>query len=174
MPEWPGLLSPDSRLRTETSAGHRASLPPAQLSGSGSSLHIYDGDTIAIKGQRIRFKGMDTPESAQRCELDGKAYACGDRATAELRQLIGAQTVTCSSEGRDKYKRILAYCKAGDINLNRTMVELGWAVSYGLYQREEADARKNQRGLWAGKFERPAKWRKVNSQNYNNRNQSAQ
>lgn len=54
------------------------------------------------------------------------------------------------------------------------MVELGWAVSYGLYQREEADARKNQRGLWAGKFERPAKWRKVNSQNYNNRNQSAQ
>ena len=162
MPEWRGLLSPDSPFRPENSADNRASQAPAQLSGRGSSLHIYDGDTIAIQGHRIRFKGMDTPESAQSCELDGKAYACGDRATLELRKLIGNQTVACTSEGRDQYKRILAYCKAGDIDLNRTMVETGWAVSYGLYQREEADARKNKRGLWAGEFERPAKWRKNN------------
>ncbi|MDM7851667.1 thermonuclease family protein [Pseudochrobactrum kiredjianiae] len=172
MPDWPGLLSPDSPFRPESSATNRTQPAPAQLSGRGSSLHIYDGDTIAIQGQRIRFKGMDTPESAQSCDLNGKAYACGDYATAELRKLIGGQTVTCTSEGRDQYKRILAYCKAGDIDLNRTMVAQGWAVSYGLYQREEADARKNKRGLWAGNFERPAKWRKNNQPRYNDRNQS--
>ncbi len=162
MPDWPGLLSPDSPFRPENSANNRSQPAPAQLSGRGNSLHIYDGDTIAIQGQRIRFKGMDTPEAAQSCTLDGKAYACGDRATAELRKLIGGETVTCTSEGRDQYKRILAYCSAGTTDLNRTMVETGWAVSYGLYQREEADARKNKRGLWAGEFERPAKWRKNN------------
>ena len=145
---------------------------PAQLSGRGSSLYIYDGDTIAIQGLRIRLKGMDTPETQQNCQLDGKDYACGRTATTELRKLIGNQTVTCTADGRDRYDRILAFCKAGETDLNRTLVEKGWAVSYGLYQREEADARKNKRGLWAGDFEKPGKWRQINQSRTNDRNPS--
>lgn len=176
MPQWAEQVSGSGNQRSGTSTGtsdnNRSAPVPAQLSGRGSSLYIYDGDTIAIQGQRIRFKGMDTPESKQSCQLNGKDYACGDTATAELRKLINGQTVTCTSEGRDQYKRILAYCKAGETDLNRTMVELGWAVSYGLYQREEANARKNKLGLWAGEFERPAQWRRNNQPRYNDRNRS--
>jgi len=40
------------------------------------------------------------------------------------------------------------------------MVEQGWAVSYGDYQREERDARRNRLGIWAGQFEQPSLWRK--------------
>lgn len=147
---------------------------PAELSGQGSALYIFDGDTIALNGQRIRFRGMDTPETKQSCKLQGKDYACGNTATAELRKLIGKQTVTCISDGRDRYNRILAFCKAGNVDLNRTLVEQGWAVSYGLYQREEAQARKEKRGLWAGEFERPSKWRQNNRTTQNNRKTSVQ
>lgn len=132
------------------------------VSGSGSALRINDGDTITLDGQRIRFKGMDTPETKQNCALNGKKYACGRRATEALRNLIGNKTVTCTTEGKDRYNRILAFCKAGDIDLNRSLVQQGWAVAYGMYQREEAQARKEKRGLWAGRFERPGKWRQNN------------
>lgn len=135
---------------------------PQQLTGRGKDLYIFDGDTIALHGQRIRLKGMDTPETQQQCRLQDKNYLCGRSATDALRKLIGNQTVVCTTDGRDQYNRILAFCKAGDIDLNRALVEQGWAVSYGLYQREEAQARKNQRGLWAGTFERPSKWRQNN------------
>lgn len=132
---------------------------PSQIRGTGKSLDVYDGDTIALNGQRIRLKGMDTPEMKQSCRLEGKDYACGQQARRQLIRLIGNDTVTCTTDGYDRYQRILAFCSAGNTDLNRTLVEQGWAVSYGLYQREEANARKNKRGLWAGEFERPAKWR---------------
>ncbi len=132
---------------------------PATLTGHGRELYIFDGDTIALHGQRIRLKGMDTPEGKQSCKANGKTYPCGDYATAALRKLIGNQAVTCTSDGRDKYNRILGFCRAGETDLNRTLVQQGWAVSYGLYQKEEAQARKAGLGLWAGEFERPSKWR---------------
>lgn len=161
MPQWMG--------NTPNSNNPRNEAPPSELSGQGSSLRIFDGDTIAIQGQHIRLKGMDTPETQQNCQLQGKDYACGRSATAALRKLIGRQTVTCTSEGRDRYNRILGFCKAGEIDLNRTLVEQGWAVAYGLYQREEAQARKDKRGLWAGNFERPRQWRQNNKQGYHDR-----
>ncbi len=33
---------------------------------------VIDGDTIEVHGQRIRFHGIDAPESRQLCRLDGK------------------------------------------------------------------------------------------------------
>lgn len=139
--------------------GQTHTAPPAILTGRSTELYIYDGDTIALHGQRIRLKGMDTPENKQSCKAHGRIYPCGDYATAALRELIGNQTVICIAEGRDKYNRILAFCGAGETDLNRTLVQQGWAVSYGLYQKEEAQARKAGRGLWAGEFERPSRWR---------------
>lgn len=173
VPHWMDTTSGNNKPN-QYSSTNRNEAPPAELSGRGSALYIFDGDTIALNGQRIRFKGMDTPETQQSCKLEGKDYACGRTATAELRKLIGNQTVTCISDGRDRYNRILAYCKAGDIDLNRTLVEQGWAVSYGLYQREEAEARKAKRGLWAGEFEKPGKWRQNNRTTNNDRNKTTQ
>ena len=35
---------------------------------------VIDGDTIDIHGQRIRFHGIDAPESNQMCEAGGVSY----------------------------------------------------------------------------------------------------
>src|SRR5262245_58713704 len=38
---------------------------------------INDGDTITLKGERIRLVGIDAPEYNQTCAKDGATYACG-------------------------------------------------------------------------------------------------
>ncbi|TIX83588.1 MAG: thermonuclease family protein, partial [Mesorhizobium sp.] len=39
---------------------------------------VVDGDTIEIHGERIRFNGVDAPESSQLClDVKGKKYRCG-------------------------------------------------------------------------------------------------
>lgn len=82
--------------------------------------------------------------------------------------LIGDRPVRCDVLGRDRWKRALAVCRAGEVELNREMVRLGWAVAYyprsGVegphYDAEEAEAEAAQRGLWSGAFVRPEERRR--------------
>ncbi|WP_420409754.1 thermonuclease family protein [Hoeflea sp.] len=122
---------------------------------------MIDGDSLAMGERRLRLKGIDAPELAQRCRRDSIEYACGSEARSRLRELIGGQGVSCLSEGVDRYGRDLVRCKAGDRDLNRIMVRSGHAVSFGDYGEEEAAARQHRAGLWAGEFDRPREWRAV-------------
>ena len=47
---------------------------------------VIDGDTIEVRGQRIRLHGIDAPESRQLCYLDGKPWQCGKDAANALRE----------------------------------------------------------------------------------------
>ncbi|MFB9794499.1 hypothetical protein [Shinella granuli] len=48
---------------------------------------VIDGGTIEISGERIRFNGIDAPESWQICQdEDGADYRCGKEAA--MRELI--------------------------------------------------------------------------------------
>ncbi len=49
---------------------------------------VIDGDTLEIHGQRIRFHGVDAPESRQLCRLDGKPWQCGKDAASALADKI--------------------------------------------------------------------------------------
>ncbi len=43
---------------------------------------VIDGDTIEIHGERIRFNGIDAPESRQLCQdAQGQDYRCGQVAS---------------------------------------------------------------------------------------------
>ncbi|AIJ58767.1 thermonuclease family protein [Brucella abortus] len=122
--------------------------------------YIIDGDTVVLGKTHIRLKGIDAPEIGQSCEGAHGTYDCGGEARNKLRARIGRASIRCESSGRDRYDRFLARCFLGETDLNQWMVQEGWAVSYGNYQRDEADARRDKRGIWAGKFERPSRWRK--------------
>jgi len=121
--------------------------------------HVADGDSITLNGERIRLKGIDAPELDQLCLRHGETYECGREAKRELQRLIGGSQVSCRGDGRDQYDRLLGTCSAGEIELNKAMVESGWALAYGEYETVEVRARLADRGLWQGSFDRPKEWR---------------
>ncbi|WP_378950573.1 thermonuclease family protein [Mesorhizobium sp. ANAO-SY3R2] len=122
---------------------------------------INDGDSITLGTERIRLRGIDAPEYSQTCRNDGEAYPCGRRSREALTKLVAGRQVTCTGWERDRYGRLLGECSAGGIDLNRTQVETGWAVAYGDYGAEEAVARRDRLGIWAGEFDRPREWRRT-------------
>lgn len=124
---------------------------------------VVDGDSLTIGALRIRLEGIDAPELGQTCGmLEGGDYPCGRAAREALVRLVGGGPVTCEARRRDRYDRLLAHCEAHDgVELNRAMVEQGWAVAYGGYADAEREARDAGRGVWAGTFERPQDWRRV-------------
>jgi endonuclease YncB( thermonuclease family) len=126
---------------------------------------VKDGDTISINEYKIRLSHVDSPELKQQCEdksthLD---YNCGIEARDFLQELIKNQEVTCYKEKIDIYRRILAECFAGDININQYMVSSGHAVLYRTdktYKEEQSEAKLEERGVWHSYFELPWIWRK--------------
>ena len=133
---------------------------------------VVDGDTITINNTKIRFSGIDAPESyfygmTQYCEKpNGKIWACGKKATAALKELIGKNEVECSDEGNDKYGRTLSICYANGVDLQSEMVRSGMAVAYirysTRYENEMIEAMTNRAGIWSGDFLDPEDWRRQN------------
>jgi endonuclease YncB( thermonuclease family) len=125
---------------------------------------IIDGDTISIAGTHIRLEGIDAPESDQTCaDSKGRTWNCGKAAVAELRAHIAGRELTCQRRALDRYKRVLALCTLPDgTDINAWMVRQGWALAYGFaktYAPEEAEAQAAKRGIWAGAFATPWRWR---------------
>lgn len=135
-------------------------LGPARLAeGHGEAI---DGDSLRLAGEELRLWGIDAPEYRQNCrDGQGRAVACGRQARAALAALLARGPLRCEIDGLDRYGRGLARCRAGETDLNATLVRDGQAVAYGGYLAEEAQARAAARGIWAYEFERPEAWRRA-------------
>ncbi len=121
---------------------------------------IIDGDSLVVKGQEIRLLGIDAPEYRQSCTLqNGNTYECGKQSRLHLVNLARSGNLNCTGWEEDKYQRLLAECRAGDVDINARMVKDGWAVSYGSYEGEEAQAKERGSGVWQGGFDSPKAWR---------------
>jgi len=125
---------------------------------------VIDGDTIEIRGQRIRLHGIDAPESSQLCtRSNGQRWRCGQQASFALADHIGRSNVSCHPRGKDRYGRIIAVCFKAKEDLNRWMVASGWAVAYRQYSRDyvgsEQQAQRAGKNIWSGRFDMPWKWR---------------
>lgn len=135
--------------------------PNAPASGTIEGYpRLIDGDSFGLGQGEVRLKGIDAPEGKQTCVKDGRDWACGEAARAELKRLIGAEKIACRVTERDQHGRALSYCTAGGRDLNAGMVSSGLALSYGGYVKEETAARLARRGLWASEFQRPREWRR--------------
>lgn len=145
-----------------------ATKPPSKPMGSiNGRASVIDGDTIEIAGTRIRLNGMDAPEARQSCHReDGTTYRCGQQAALALDELISTrQPVYCDVTGTDRYRRVLAHCRAGNIDIGDWMVRNGHALDWPRYSRGRYDAAQREasqarRGIWQGNFVEPWIWRR--------------
>jgi endonuclease YncB( thermonuclease family) len=127
---------------------------------------VVDGDTLEIQGVRIRLWGIDAVESSQTClDAGGKPWPCGRRAAFALADFLGGRTVRCERRGADRYGRVLAVCHVGGVEVNRWLVEQGWALAYveyggKVYLEAQRQAQAARRGVWQGSFQPPWEYRK--------------
>lgn len=123
---------------------------PAQVE-SVFVIRVIDGDTIElIDGRRVRYLGIDTPES-------GEPFY--DEATAKNRQLVEGKVVELcpGHRDRDAYDRLLRYVYADGVFVNAELVAQGYARAYIFDPSErhsqvlvqlEQYAKMREQGLW--------------------------
>jgi endonuclease YncB( thermonuclease family) len=129
-----------------------------ELTGQAS---VIDGDTLEIRGQRIRLWGIDTPESSQLCRADdSRLYRCGAKAANELDAFIAGRPVSCAPLSQDQYGRTVASCSVNGIDLGEWLVRSGLALDWpqyskGRYAVVQREADRAGRGVWAGSYVAP-------------------
>lgn len=101
-------------------------------------VKVRDGDTFVINVKNIpdvfgeeiavRIRGIDTPElNDERDEIRKISI----QAKEELERLLySGEKVVLYDLGRDKYFRLLASVKVGDIDIAEYMIEIGLAKEY--------------------------------------------
>lgn len=129
---------------------------------------VVDGDTIDIGKVRVRFDGIDAPESWQKCQDgDGSSYLCGKAAAMALdRFLASSRPTRCELAGHDRDRRIGTCFRADGADVNRWMVENGHALDWprysnGAYADAQGVARSGGLGIWRGEFQSPCEVRAI-------------
>ncbi|RMF07098.1 MAG: thermonuclease family protein [Alphaproteobacteria bacterium] len=138
-------------------------LPEPAPTHVAGPARVIDGDSLVVEGVQIRLLGIDAPELAQICRRGNDAWACGREASRRLRKRLAGRLVECSGNRFDRHRRLLALCTADGVEINRWMVEQGWAVSFDGYRDAENAARTALRGIWGSQFQRPSAWRRERS-----------
>lgn len=144
------------------------------ISGSGRAT---DGDTLNMAGIVIRLHGIDAPELNQTCSRHGQSWECGKEASAKLAQLVSGVNLRCEQRDIDDYDRIVASCKAGQVDLGQAMVEAGLAIALPQFSERyfaaEARAKELRLGIWGGEFQLPADYRAANPRAHRPRPQAS-
>lgn len=125
---------------------------------------VIDGDTLEIRGTKIRLYGVDAPESTQTCQRGRQTYPCGRDAAHALSQLLGQKTVSCQRQDTDRYGRTVALCRVGNVDVNGWLVASGHALAYREYSTryvpQENAARQSKKGIHAGTYVNPSDYRR--------------
>jgi endonuclease YncB( thermonuclease family) len=122
---------------------------------------VIDGDTLEIHGMRIRFWGVDAPETSQLCRgEDSLQYQCGAKAANDLDAFIARRPVSCLPTTLDQYGRTVATCSVGGADLGDWLVRNGLALDWPQYSKRKYDEAQREaehagRGMWAGSYVEP-------------------
>lgn len=127
-------------------------------------VRVIDADTIDVSGTRVRLHAIDAPEMDQTCDTkDGVSFACGQWATAQVRDRFEGKVADCTPRDVDKYGRIVAQCRVDGLDMGEVIVSEGWAFAFRRYGMEydltEKAAFVAARGLHAAQVQSPAQFR---------------
>jgi micrococcal nuclease len=122
----------------------------------GTVVRVIDGDTIELEGgERVRYLMVNTPEIT-----GGKDECYGQNAATFNTDLVLGKQIEyeCDVECLDRFGRTLAYVRVGGQEVNRLLVERGFACVLHIppngndraeeFKALEAAARAANRGLW--------------------------
>ena len=128
---------------------------------------IREGDQVQIGNARIRLAGIDAPSVDQLClNTMGERWTCGVAARDELTKHTAGKSWTCHTRTTDRRGRIVARCEVDGEDIQKWMVQNGWALAYDRashdYDADEAAAREAKAGMWQGAFIAPWDWRERN------------
>ena len=103
---------------------------------------VIDGDTVEIRGTRIRIQGIDAPEMDDTClRPDGTSWACGVWSTEAARTRFGGRTLQCEDLGERTWGRVVARCLYGEVDVAAAMVEKGAARACPRFAQQHAHSR---------------------------------
>lgn len=120
-------------------------------------IRVIDGDTIEIEGgQKIRYIGIDTPETVQSNEL---VVCNGVEASAKNSELVLNKLIRLEKDvsDTDQYGRLLRYIWIDNTLINEELVQEGYALASSYppdvkYQERlnqaQREAREGSKGLW--------------------------
>ena len=143
-------------LFTDSSA--LACLPTNTTREQGRVVKVVDGDTVEVEINgslfKVRYIGIDTPESTIRIEY------FGEEAAARNQALVDGQEVTLIKDvsETDRYGRLLRYVLVGEVFVNYELVRGGYANALRyppdvacaeVFRMAERKAREEGLGLWA-------------------------
>ena len=107
-------------------------------------VKVVDGDTVDLnidlgfnltKKERVRLAGIDTPESRTR---DLKEKELGIEAKEYLeRRLSDGENLKVKTEKDGKYGRMLGWIYISETNINKEMVQRGYAWEYDGGKKEK-------------------------------------
>ncbi len=133
--------------------------PPTSACGptTATVTRAIDGDTLELSdGQRVRMLLVDTPETT-----GGKMDCYGQDAAQFTASKVTGKSVQLTYDEascKDRYGRLLAYVKVDGVELNRTLIDQGYAcflfISPGGKDRKtefedaESQARTSRLGVW--------------------------
>jgi len=132
---------------------------PPSICGPPTAVvkRAVDGDTLELSdGKKVRLLLVDTPETTS-----GKMDCFGQQASQFTSDTVTGKTVQLSYDEAgctDRFGRTLAYMKVDGVELNRALVEQGFACTLyvspaGGSRREEfetyeSQAKTSRLGLW--------------------------
>jgi len=118
---------------------------------------VIDGDTVELEdGDKVRYLMIDTPETTK-----GHDDCFGEQAAEFNEKLVLGREVTLlyDQECRDKYGRLLAWVEVDGTEVNRLLVERGYACVLFIppngedrleeFLALEEAAKEEKKGMWA-------------------------
>lgn len=132
---WLDDIGKPSQVRAATSGmtGEQASFGYCHVGGGYNC--VVDGDTIWLKGEKVRVADIDAPETHDyRCPSEKEL---GDRATRRLHDLLESGPITLQSIDRDEdsYGRKLRVVLVNGESVGETLVSEGLVRWYGTGRR---------------------------------------